>query len=182
MNKLHITLFLLAFVLWFHLDERSYGEDAVGVAHCSNPDYTTMERDIIARAKSIELVFWGEESIDHRATISESDKGRIQDLLLNRTRYVKPLEMSREEYWDDDDGIVPPIRFLNFIGEDGQSQLELFIGDDIVSERKMECRRCVMGMEMLMDNESYNQLQSIIDEYTPLEARKELSDARVDDW
>lgn len=182
MNKLHITLFLLAFVLWFHLDERSYGEDAVGVAHCSNPDYTTIERDIIARAKLIELVFWGEETIgEHRATISESDKGRIQDLLLNRTRYVKPLEMSREEYWDVDDGILPPIRFLKFIGEDGQSQLELFIGADIVSERIMECSSCMMGMEMIMDNESYNQLQSIIDEYTPLEARKELSDARVED-
>ena len=180
MNKLHITLFLLAFVLWFHLDERSYGEDAVSVAHCSNPDYTTMERDIIARSKSIELVFWGEESINHRATISESDKGRIQDLLLNRTRYVKPLEMSREEYWNVDDGIVPPIRFLKFIGEDGQSQLELFIGADIVLDRDLEdCS--LMGMEMIMDNESYNQLVSIIDEYTPLEARKELSDARVED-
>ena len=120
MNKLHITLFLLAFVLWFHLDERSYGEDAVGVAHSSNPDYAAIEREIIARAKLIELVFWGEETIgEHRATLSESDKGRIQDLLLNRTRYIKPLEMSREEYWDGwDDGIVAPVRFLNFIGED----------------------------------------------------------------
>lgn len=153
----------------------------VGAAQGSHPDYETMEREMIARAKLIELVFWGEESIgEHRATLSESDKGRIQDLLLNRTRYIKPLEMSREEYWDGwDDGIVAPVRFLNFIGEDGKSQLQLFIGPDIVPERGKEC--CLQEIEMIMDNESYNQLVSIIDEYTPLEARKELSDARVED-
>lgn len=39
----------------------------------------------------------------------------------------------------EDDGIVIPVRFLNFIGEDGQSQLQFFIGADIVLERDMEC-------------------------------------------
>ncbi len=151
------------------------GAQAGAASQAGKPDYCALEKEQVAASVKMTLVMVGESESPRfamRVEISARDAARIRELLLTRTRYAKPLEGTRDDYWQNiDDGVPEDMVELLLYAEQGECLLGFILDMELISaDREKEGRLHEFG-PLVMSSDAYREMLEILRSYVPQEQR-----------